>query len=220
MRAGRHTVTQQERLKSRGTSTSPNQGQCHGLRLSSPIFSTFAYNRNTYARLKSDRNQYLHFSYASLVDALYSFVILTHIQDCLPDANPIYCKACFSLSTMSTPLARRYVPPSTPASGDIKYAGCLENGMYSNKYPNLNCSYFDLPLRHPPPPPLLFFTYSSPSENATPRPTDNRWNRAMPHDSLSTSSPNDSISRRSMNGFPHVSTYGVDPPRPPQEGFE
>lgn len=87
-------------------------------------------------------------------------------------------------------------------------------------------SYFNLPFQSFSTPPLFYLTFPSPT--AEPGGRGQGWRRHMPEDGANTTSSSSVISpfmphhitQDQVSQLPSTSVFGVDPPRPPREGYE
>ncbi|PTB42959.1 uncharacterized protein TrAFT101_001529 [Trichoderma asperellum] len=85
-----------------------------------------------------------------------------------------------------------------------------------------DANYFDISAPSPGPP-FLFLTFAAPSNNAYEPPRSTPWERAMQDGAFtnSTSPSGSAVDRQRVNSLSATtSKFGVDPPRPPREGYE
>ncbi|KAL7787503.1 hypothetical protein V8C37DRAFT_404844 [Trichoderma ceciliae] len=86
-----------------------------------------------------------------------------------------------------------------------------------------DANYFDLSVRSLPGPPFLLLTFATPSNGVYEPPRSTPWERAMQDGAFTNStSPAGSAGDRPRVDSSSASTskFGVDPPRPPREGYE
>ncbi|KAM0478495.1 hypothetical protein ACHAPX_005084 [Trichoderma viride] len=85
-----------------------------------------------------------------------------------------------------------------------------------------DANYFNLSVPRPGPP-FLFLTFATPSNTTHEPPRSTPWERAMQDGAFTNStSPTDSrVDRQRADSLSAPNPkFGVDPPRPPREGYE
>ncbi|KAK5987938.1 hypothetical protein PT974_12074 [Cladobotryum mycophilum] len=81
-------------------------------------------------------------------------------------------------------------------------------------------SYFDLPFHSSSNPSFLFFSFAGPPADAAETPRPGTWQRVMQDGAFTntSSAANSAMSRGPRDSS--VTAFGVDPPRPPREGYD